>query len=213
MSKHWRTPPTRTARLVAFLNAATALGVCALALFGENLPLRALEALARLRGWDYAPFALILGASALLALNLLVAGRRLLGVETVDHLTVAREDGAIRIGVGAIEEPLLRTVQEHPAIEDARVHVFVARRAGRPVKVLASVVVAERTDRPEVIEALRQVVRRRFEELVPVEAPLHVFVKIRRIVPEGERKRHGTAPATSVPVSAFGAPQYPVDRE
>ncbi|MBI4230936.1 MAG: hypothetical protein HY608_08895 [Planctomycetes bacterium] len=213
MSKHWRTPPTRTARLVSFLNAATALGVCSLALWGTNLPPRAAQALDRLRGWEFAPFAPIVAASALVALNVLVAGRRLLGAENADHLTVAREDGAIRIGVGAIEEPLLRTVQEHPAIEDARVHVFVARRVGRPVKVLASVVVVERPDLPDVIEALRQVVRRRFGELVPVEAPLHIFVKIRRIVPEGERKRHGAGPVTSVPVSSFGAPQYPVDRE
>ena len=197
------------------LAALNALAVCFLALgtlSGVNLPGWAQRAAEAVR-WDgdWYP-ALLGGACLLLAFNLVWLLRRMFIPRTRDHLTVYREDGGIRIGVGALEDPLQRAVMDHPGVEEARVQVLVDRRPGRPVRVVASAVFADRPGLPQDVEVMRQVLRRRFEELVQVEQPVYVYVRIRKIV-RGDDRRRGAPSASSAPDPTYGAPRYPVEQD
>jgi hypothetical protein len=126
-----------------------------------------------------------------------------------DQIHLERGDGAVSVSVSAIEEPLVRLLRDQPGVGDVRLSLLTGRGGASPIEIRCSLTLADTTDIPRAVEELRRLLRRRFEEIMPVDRPVRVYIRLRRILPGQERKRPEGQSAEGP--SAFSAPQYPIE--
>jgi hypothetical protein len=128
------------------------------------------------------------------------------------HFASRSGEAEYLISIGALEESLGRVARKNPEVYEARVTVRKERAAGSPVVVEVRFTAYEDMAVPQLTERLREVLRRRFEEVAGAAVKPQFHLILSRIVEKedrGKQVRPGGEKGGQV-IDLSKGPIYPV---
>ncbi|HYE04168.1 MAG TPA: hypothetical protein VEL07_01495 [Planctomycetota bacterium] len=122
------------------------------------------------------------------------------------EISYTTEGGRVSVSLIAVEEALTRAVEGETCVKKAAVRVY-EDRVKRQVIIDAVMTLWEVANVTERNRTCAQILRRRFNELMPEQTAVAVNLTVHRLTPRRDDAKHATeAPAAAAPAAAIAAP-------